>query len=268
MPNLMRQRRATATALAAVVFALSPGVVRAQPPAVAAKSVNLRAGPGRDYPLVLRVGAGTPLAVQGCTAGYAWCDVVVPGSYRGWVYAGNISYAYRQQRVPLLEYGAAIGLPIIGFSLGSYWGDYYRNRPFYRDRDRWEHRPTPYGGGVAGPAFGKGGDRGPRPDPGRAGGARPEAGRPDDGRLQGGRPDNGRPERGRQEGGRQEGGRAEGGQPNGGRTDGSPRVGGGVRPDGDRGDQGGRNRGGGDQGGGGRPGGDPGGGRGDGRPGR
>jgi hypothetical protein len=31
------------------------------------KWVNLRAGPARDYPLVARLGPGTPLAVQGCT---------------------------------------------------------------------------------------------------------------------------------------------------------------------------------------------------------
>lgn len=137
-------------AATAALIAL-PGVASAQPPAVAAKSVNLRAGPGRDYPLVLQVGPGTPLAVQGCVDGYAWCDVIVPGNSRGWVYGGNIRYPYQDNQVPLLQYGAVIGLPIIGFTLGSYWGDHYRNRPFYRDRSRWEHRPMPYRRGFAGP---------------------------------------------------------------------------------------------------------------------
>lgn len=298
-----RRRRALGVVAGVAVAALTllPGIVEAQPPAVAAKSVNLRAGPGRDYPLVLRVGPGTPLAVQGCVDGYAWCDVVVPGNYRGWVYAGNISYAYQQERVPLLQYGAVIGLPIIGFSLGSYWGDYYRNRPFYRDRGRWEHRPMPdrrvyagpppgvgrpgfggrppvvdgrFGGpgrgaegerhrGEAGfPPFGRGGERGPRSDVGRPGG-----GRPDDGRLESGHPEGARPNVGRADDGRLPSGRPEGIRQEGGRPDGGPRGGG--RPDGDRGDRGdrgGRGRPGGDQGGG-RPGGDQGGGRGEGRPG-
>jgi uncharacterized protein YraI len=47
------------------------------------KWVNLRAGPARDYPLVARLGPGTPLAVQGCTEGFGWCDVIAPSDVRG-----------------------------------------------------------------------------------------------------------------------------------------------------------------------------------------
>ena len=38
---------------------------------------------------------------------------------------------------------AAIGIGIIGFMLYDYWGDQYRDRPWYHDRDRWAHRPHP-----------------------------------------------------------------------------------------------------------------------------
>lgn len=106
-------------------------------------AVNLRAGPSGDYPLVARLGPGQPVDVVGCTSGYGWCDVVLPDGGRGWVWARNLDYAYQQQRVPLATYGAVIGVPIVSFVIGSYWADYYRDRPWYGDRRWWGHRPPP-----------------------------------------------------------------------------------------------------------------------------
>jgi uncharacterized protein YraI len=78
--------------LSLLVCALAalPALAAAQ--ATSATWVNLRAGPDRDYPEVARVGPGMPLQIQGCTAGFGWCDVIAPNGQRGWVYAGNISY--------------------------------------------------------------------------------------------------------------------------------------------------------------------------------
>jgi len=113
-------------------------------------AVNLRAGPSGDYPLVARLAPGQPLEVVGCTSGYGWCDVVLPDGGRGWVWARNLDYAYQDQRVPLATYGAVIGVPIIGFAIGSYWGNYYRNRSWYGDRRWWGpasgRRSTPASG--------------------------------------------------------------------------------------------------------------------------
>ena len=105
------------------------------------KWVNLRAGPARDYPLVAQLGPGTPLAVQGCTEGFGWCDVIAPSDVHGWIYAGNIAYPYQSADVPVLTYGAVIGFPIITFMIGDYWGQYYRNRPWYGNESRWRDRP-------------------------------------------------------------------------------------------------------------------------------
>lgn len=106
-------------------------------------SVNLRAGPAADYPVVAVLGGGQPLDVMGCTGGYSWCDVVLPDGLRGWVFAQGLDYAYEQQRVPLATYGAVIGVPIVTFALGSYWSNYYRDRPWYGDRRWWGSRPPP-----------------------------------------------------------------------------------------------------------------------------
>ncbi len=110
--------------------------------AYAVKDVNLRAGPARDYPVVAIVPQGTGLEVHGCLSDYAWCDVMA-GPYRGWVYAGNIDYAYQGGYVPLLSYGPQLGIAIIGFVLFDYWNRFYVNQPFFRDRAHWEHR-APY----------------------------------------------------------------------------------------------------------------------------
>ncbi|MEO6918209.1 MAG: SH3 domain-containing protein [Collimonas sp.] len=111
--------------------------------AFTSKPVNLRAGPARDYPLVAQLAPGTPVSVAGCINGYSWCDVTLQDGNRGWVYAQNLSYPYQGNQVPLITYGGAIGLPIIAFSLGTYWGQYYRGRPWYGQQSHWAHRPRP-----------------------------------------------------------------------------------------------------------------------------
>jgi uncharacterized protein YraI len=232
--TLMKIRHLLLSGLAALVPALA-----AAQNAQTTKFVNLRAGPARDYPLVVGLGPGTPVAVQGCTDGFGWCDVIAPDGTRGWVYAGNISSLYQNNSVPVLGYGASIGFPIVVFSIGSYWGSYYRNRPWFGNQGRWEHHLPP-----------------PRPRPTmrppiRPGqpGIRPPVG---DHRPPGGRPSGGRPP-GAGDGGRPPSPEAGGRPPSGGRP---PGAGGGRPPSPGPGAGGGRPPGGGNGGppGGGRPG--------------
>jgi uncharacterized protein YraI len=106
-------------------------------------NVNLRAGPDAQYPLILTIPAGSAVSVQGCTAGWEWCDVIVPGN-RGWVDGYYIQYQYQNQPVALPAYGAQIGVPIVSFVIATYWSNYYRNRPFYSQRNSWYSRPIPH----------------------------------------------------------------------------------------------------------------------------
>src|SRR5450759_230430 len=124
--------------LATALVALPAGAFAQE--AYTAKVANLRAGPDASYPVVAIIQAGTPLSLQGCESDYRWCDVVV-GPYRGWLYAGNIAYPYQGSRVPLIGIGAAVGIGIIGFSVGEYWDHYYRSRPWYGQRQSWVDRP-------------------------------------------------------------------------------------------------------------------------------
>jgi uncharacterized protein YraI len=125
-------------AVAAALLAGAPAIVNAQN-AYTTKNVHLRAGPSVEYPVVAILPAGLPISVIGCMDDYRWCDVLALPN-RGWVYAGNIVYAYQGENVPVLTSGAAIGLAIIGFSIGTYWDTYYRDRPWYPQRRVWIER--------------------------------------------------------------------------------------------------------------------------------
>ncbi len=102
--------------------------------------VDLYAGPDVGYPTIAQLPAGTSVAIQGCTQGWGWCDVITMGT-RGWVAGTFVQYTYQSQPVYVSDYGARIGIPIVAFSIGLYWDNYYRNRPFYRNRDYWYGRP-------------------------------------------------------------------------------------------------------------------------------
>lgn len=235
----MKQRLVRCLCAVAGVLAL-PAAACAQSQAYTNGTVNVRAGPASDYPIVTQLPGGVPVTVMGCISNYQWCDVAAP-DLRGWVYAGRLSYPYQGGNVPVMTYGTVIGLPIVTFSIGTYWGNYYRGRPWYGQQSRWAHHPPP-------PP--------PRPGAGRPPGGRPPGGPPPGhggarppGNV-GGRPPGGQPGNvgGRPPGGQQgnAGGRPPGGQPpeNAG---GRPPQGGGGRP------PGGENGGGGRGGGGGRP---------------
>ena len=129
---------------ACVAAALALPLAAQADPAFTRNTVNLRAGPSTDYPAVVQLRPGQPLEVVGCTHGYSWCDVVLPDGLRGWVAASLLDYPWGGTPVPLAQYGAAIGVPLLTFSLGSYWSDHYRDRPWYREQRWWgQRRPPP-----------------------------------------------------------------------------------------------------------------------------
>ena len=188
-------------------LALLCGAAQAQL-AYTAKTVNLRAGPARDFPVVAVLPAGFQIAVQGCVGDYTWCDVLA-GDLRGWVYGGNIQYSYQNSYAPVITWGPVMGIAIIGFTLEDYWGRHYWRSPWYPERHRWADRqwpaprphvrphqppaPVPPGGGPPPPAPPPPPPLGPPPPPpppAPRGGAPPPAPPPPDGRpVHPGRPD-------------------------------------------------------------------------------
>jgi len=124
---------------AAIVSALVATTASAGP-AITTQGVNMRAGPDVSYPQVAYLGPGLNVNVVGCVEGWQWCDVVA-GPNRGWVYSGYLSYSY-YDRPTLISYGGPqLGIPLISFSIGNYWDNYYRSRPFWNNRAYWyNHR--------------------------------------------------------------------------------------------------------------------------------
>lgn len=159
--RVLRGLLAGATGLLAL-----PGQAFAQAQAYTNSPVNLYAGPAEDYPVVSQLPPGAPVTVMGCVSGYTWCDVAAP-DLRGWVYAGDLSYPYQGSNVPILTYGTVIGLPVVTFAIGAYWGNYYRGRPWYNNEAHWAHHAPP----PPGPPPGRGG-----PPPVAHGGPPPERG--------------------------------------------------------------------------------------------
>ncbi|MBP0445546.1 SH3 domain-containing protein [Roseomonas sp. SSH11] len=111
-------------------------------PGFATGNVNLRAGPGTNYPQVTVVPAGAQVEIFGCLQGYSWCDVGF-GHIRGWVSSNFLQYLYEERRVPLPQYAPQAGVPVVTFQFGNYWRDHYRGRSWYAERDRWGGPPPP-----------------------------------------------------------------------------------------------------------------------------
>jgi uncharacterized protein YraI len=139
-PGSTIMRKLLTVGLAAVLLAVS--FATSAQDAFTTRTVNVRAGPDTSYPPVAVLGAGAPVQVMGCLDDWSWCDVAFSDN-RGWLYAPYLNYVYQGARVPFYSYAPSFGIPIISFSLGSYWDRYYRGRPWYGRRDYWEHRAPP-----------------------------------------------------------------------------------------------------------------------------
>src|SRR5262249_8738198 len=75
-----KMKLASRLTMGAGVLALSTGVAAAAP-AVVQNDLNLRAGPGVEFPVVAAMPAGTPIDVTRCQA--SWCRVAFNGTV-GW----------------------------------------------------------------------------------------------------------------------------------------------------------------------------------------
>jgi len=107
--------------------------------AIVVDSIDLQAGPDPDYPSITQLSAGTEVQVQGCIDGYNWCDVLAAGD-RGWVPGTFLAEEYDGDRVLIVDAGPRIGIPVVSFEIGAYWGEHYHNRPFYAQRETFVSR--------------------------------------------------------------------------------------------------------------------------------
>lgn len=134
----MRRLLLGATVAAAMAV---PATAMAASSAVTTTNLNLRAGPGTEYPVVDTLPEGARLRIRGCISGYNWCDVVWHGE-RGWAQGDYLAALYRGHRVVVIDEGPVIGLPIISFNIRTYWRSHYRHRHFYARIDQFRSGRT------------------------------------------------------------------------------------------------------------------------------
>lgn len=128
----------------------APSLAEAAVRGFATANVNMRSGPSTGYPAVTVIPAGESVVINGCLSSVNWCDVSFYGG-RGWVSGNYVQASYRSNRVYVgPQYYRPLGIPMITFDVDTYWGRYYRDRDFYRERDRWRRytwdryeRPAP-----------------------------------------------------------------------------------------------------------------------------
>jgi uncharacterized protein YraI len=96
-------------------------------------NVHLRAGPSTFYPTVALLGSGSTVQVFGCEQGFNWCDVQI-GPNRGWVDAAFLQAPSASGPVVVANSAVMLGIPTAPFVFNTYWGNYYRGRPWYVNR--------------------------------------------------------------------------------------------------------------------------------------
>lgn len=131
-----------ALAMPGLLLALAAAAAGAGTTAYTTARVDIHAGPGVDYPVVMLLPSRYGVLIDGCLGDYSWCDVQA-GSYRGWIAAAFLLAPYENGEVPVQEYGPRLGLAVVSFVLLDYWGHHYPSYRFYGDRDWWLHHPPP-----------------------------------------------------------------------------------------------------------------------------
>jgi uncharacterized protein YraI len=78
---------------------------------IAVTDLNVRSGPGPEYPVVGLVGAGQLAIVTGCIEGSKWCSV----DNGGWVYSDYLTADVSGSAVILTERPAAVEVPTVTY---------------------------------------------------------------------------------------------------------------------------------------------------------
>ena len=121
---------------AGAALALSMPVQAQEPNAYPITNVNLRAGPGAEYPIILTVATEAPITILGCLADYTWCDTVFE-DHRGWMSAVYLAGYYEGEYYYLKDWAPDLDYQVVTFDIETYWDTYYRDQPFYAQRTRW-----------------------------------------------------------------------------------------------------------------------------------
>jgi uncharacterized protein YraI len=102
----MKNRFVLSTAVAMLMAA--SGAALAQTAVSATTDLNVRSGPGPQYPVVGMLGAGQSATLDGCLDGSKWCRVA-----DGWVYSDYLTGDFGGSQVVLTERPSDSGVQIV-----------------------------------------------------------------------------------------------------------------------------------------------------------
>ncbi|MGO4437869.1 DUF1236 domain-containing protein [Rhizobium sp. RAF56] len=100
--------------LTGMLIAASAGLAQAEMSATTVTDLQVRTGPGQQYPIVGIATRGSQAIIDGCIRNSRWCRVQLDQSgIRGWAYAQYLSVDQNGSPVVVEEHGAALGIPIV-----------------------------------------------------------------------------------------------------------------------------------------------------------
>jgi uncharacterized protein YraI len=103
-------KAALAASTLGIALAMS-GAAYAQTAATATTDLNIRSGPGPQYPVTGYIAANGAVTINGCLENSRWCTVSSSGG-EGWAYSDYLTADLSGQQVVVTERYADIGVPV------------------------------------------------------------------------------------------------------------------------------------------------------------
>lgn len=113
----------------------TPAAAQDEPNAYPVTDVNLRAGPGTKYPVLVTVPTDAPVTILGCLEDYTWCDTIFE-DHRGWMSSIYLAGYYDGEYYLLSDYAPDLGYQVVTFNRAAYWDSYYQDEQFYDSQYR------------------------------------------------------------------------------------------------------------------------------------
>ena len=98
------------------------GAAIAQSSVSATTDLNVRSGPGPQYPVVGMIGAGQPATLNGCLDNSKWCAVAITNG-EGWVYSDYLTGDFGGSQVVLTQRPADSGVKVVPAPADNGGGD-------------------------------------------------------------------------------------------------------------------------------------------------
>ena len=102
-------------AAAIVGASIVPGVALAAMLATALTDLNIRSGPGPEYPVIGVIQAQQQLNMIGCIEGSLWCQITHKGK-DGWAYSQYLATQSAGNRVIISDRRQEVGVPTVTYS--------------------------------------------------------------------------------------------------------------------------------------------------------